>query len=69
MKYYYLCLILVRKSRVRRLFCGLVVGVDESVGMVVDALEETEMMENTIIIFSSDNGGVPYSGGNNRPFR
>ena len=69
MKYYYLCLILVRKSRVRRLFCGLVVGVDESVGMVVDALEETKMMENTIIIFSSDNGGVPYSGGNNRPFR
>ena len=69
MKCYYLCLIWVRKSRVRRLFCGLVVGVDESVGMVVDALEETEMMENTIIIFSSDNGGVPYSGGNNRPFR
>ena len=56
-------------SRVRRLFCGLVVGVDESIGMVVEALEEAKMMDNTIIIFSSDNGGVPYSGANNVPFR
>ena len=51
------------------MFCGLVVGVDESVGKVVDTLKKTGMMDNTIIMFSSDNGGVPYSGGNNRPFR
>ena len=57
------------KSRIRRLFCGLVVGVDESVGIVVDALKNAGMWDNTIIIYSSDNGGVPYSGGNNRPFR
>ena len=57
------------KPRTRRLFCGLVVGVDESVGIVVNALKEAGMLDNTIIMYSSDNGGVPYSGGNNRPFR
>ena len=44
-------------------------GVDEGVGRITNLLEEKKMLENTIIIFSSDNGGVPYAGAFNYPFR
>lgn len=47
--------------------------VDESVGRVVNALFETEMLENSIILFYSDNGaptnGVYGNGGSNHPLK
>lgn len=36
---------------------------DESVGKVVDALAKTKMLENSVIVFSTDNGG-PAAGFN-----
>lgn len=36
---------------------------DESVGMVVEALAKAKMLENSIIVFSTDNGG-PAAGFN-----
>lgn len=30
---------------------------DDSIGIVVDALRQKKMLENSIIIFSTDNGG------------
>lgn len=36
---------------------------DESVGKVVEALQEAKLLENSIIIFSTDNGG-PAAGFN-----
>lgn len=36
---------------------------DESVGLVVQALDQAQMLENTIIVFSTDNGG-PAAGFN-----
>lgn len=36
---------------------------DESVGQVVQALDKAKMLENTIIVFSTDNGG-PAAGFN-----
>ena len=53
----------------RRMYCNLVVGIDQGIGKVVESLEKNEMLENTIIMFSSDNGGVPFSGAMNYPFR
>ncbi|KAF5270105.1 hypothetical protein FQA39_LY08517 [Lamprigera yunnana] len=47
----------------RRRFAGVLTKLDESVGKVVQALEVNNMLRNSIIVFSSDNGG-PASGFN-----
>lgn len=41
----------------RRRFTAMVSKVDDSVGVLVKALESKSMLENSIIIFSTDNGG------------
>ncbi|MCS6243279.1 MAG: sulfatase [Opitutus sp.] len=45
-------------------FAAMIASVDESVGRVMAKLEELKLAENTVVIFSSDNGGV---GGYDRP--
>lgn len=39
-------------------YAGLVETIDDAVGMVLNALKENELDNNTIVIFTSDNGGV-----------
>ncbi|XP_041783746.1 arylsulfatase I [Anopheles merus] len=41
----------------RRKFAAMMVELDRTVGSLVDALHARDMLENTIIVFSSDNGG------------
>lgn len=41
----------------RRTYAGMVAAMDESVGQILDALEETGRRKNALIFFSSDNGG------------
>ncbi|XP_067948814.1 arylsulfatase B-like [Watersipora subatra] len=50
-------------ARQRRIYLGLVSAFDDIVGATVDALKEAGMDNNTIIVFSSDNGGPDPSGG------
>jgi len=57
------------KNYRRRMNCAMVAGVDEGFGRLISVLRESGELENTIIVFSSDNGGVPYAGGLNYPFR
>ncbi|XP_076045798.1 uncharacterized protein LOC143028041 [Oratosquilla oratoria] len=56
-------------NRARRQFLGMVAAMDEAVGNVVDALKSNDMYENSVIVFTSDNGGSVSSGGNNFPLR
>ena len=54
---------------IRRKFCAMVYGVDRNIGNMIKSLEKNNLLDNTIIAFSSDNGGAPWSGGFNYPFR
>ncbi|XP_037798080.1 arylsulfatase B-like [Penaeus monodon] len=53
----------------RRLLLGMVTALDEAVGRVVQALKDTGLYDNSVIVFSSDNGGVGMNGESNRPLR
>lgn len=47
----------------RRRFAGVLHKLDESVGKVVQALQEAGLLHNTIVVFTTDNGG-PAAGFN-----
>ena len=57
---------LVEKFRAKRpagghqdpIYAAMIYSVDESVGRVLTLLDELKLSENTLVIFSSDNGGV-----------
>jgi arylsulfatase A-like enzyme len=42
----------------RRTYAAMISGLDDQVGRILDALEKKGMRDNTIIIFTSDNGGA-----------
>ncbi|XP_075235272.1 arylsulfatase B-like [Lycorma delicatula] len=48
------------KDENRRLFAGMLKGLDDSVGNIVTALDRNNMLENSIIVFMSDNGAPSY---------
>jgi arylsulfatase A-like enzyme len=41
----------------RRTYAGMVAAMDEAIGRILAALDEKGLRQNTLIIFSSDNGG------------
>ena len=55
----------------KRVYAAMIRALDRSVGRVMDALEEEGLADNTIVMFTSDNGGPGYIGipEVNRPFR
>ncbi|EFN75189.1 arylsulfatase B isoform X2 [Harpegnathos saltator] len=57
----------------RKRYAAVVSKLDESVGKVVEALKNRNMLSNSIILFMSDNGaptsGFLSNGGSNYPFR
>ena len=53
----------------RKAYCGMVTALDEAIGKVINALKATGLMNDTLIIFTADNGGIPTTSGNNFPLR
>ncbi len=54
----------------RRKLCAMNYAMDVNIGRVLAALEETGVLDNTLIIFLSDNGGKPKNNFSvNHPFR
>ncbi|KAM7296263.1 arylsulfatase B-like [Ixodes scapularis] len=61
------------KSQNRSIHAGAVYELDKSVGLVVEALNKRGMLSNSIVVFSTDNGGLPWgidpNSGYNWPLR
>ncbi|MCA9269028.1 MAG: arylsulfatase, partial [Planctomycetales bacterium] len=57
------------RNKNRKSYAAMVDCVDTTVGRVVDALKRRGMRDNTLILFSSDNGGPEKLGANNGPLR
>ncbi|WP_062270818.1 sulfatase-like hydrolase/transferase [Endozoicomonas arenosclerae] len=55
----------------RKIFAGMMLGMDKAIGRMMDKLEELGVADNTIVMFLSDNGGTgTYQGGGlNTPLR
>ncbi|MCH8215730.1 MAG: sulfatase [Planctomycetes bacterium] len=67
----------VRQVQDCPIYAGMIEAMDEAVGMVLDKLEALGLSQNTVVCFTSDNGGVssgdafsssmlPYRGGKGR---
>ncbi len=57
------------KDKIRREFAAMTVNLDDGVGRVLAALDDTKLADDTLVIFLTDHGGDPTYGGSNLPFR
>ena len=53
----------------RRTFCAMLRAADEGIYNITTLLKEKNLLDDTIIIFTTDNGGQTASGGYNWPLR
>ena len=49
------------KDRNKRVYNAMIWQLDDAIGEIISHLEESNLMENTIIFFLSDNGGATYT--------
>ncbi len=57
------------KAKNRRGYAGLVVAMDDNIGKILAALKEHGLEENTLVIFTNDNGGPQGTGTSNLPLK
>ena len=48
------------KGEKRRIYASMDTSMDDGIGLVLDKLEQMNIIDNTIVIFFSDNGGVEW---------
>lgn len=61
-----------RTTQAHAIYAGMVEAMDSAVGIVLENLEKNDLLDNTIIVFFSDNGGLSTSEGSptsNLPLR
>lgn len=56
-------------NQLRRHYAAMLSCLDGAVGEVVEHLKTGGFYQNSVIVYSSDNGGQPLSGGSNWPLR
>ena len=62
----------VRQVQDHPVYAGMIEAMDDAVGLVLDALDRNELRSKTIVVFTSDNGGVSAGDGkatSNLPLR
>jgi len=62
----------VRMSQDHAVYAAMVEAMDQAVGKVLERLEQLQLDQNTLVIFTSDNGGLSTSEGSptsNQPLR
>ena len=62
----------VRQTQAHAVYAAMVHAMDEAVGVVLDTLEKEGIADNTLVIFTADNGGLSTSEGSptsNLPLR
>jgi len=57
------------KGRDRRAYAAMVDSMDQAVGKILDAVESRPDADDTLVLFFSDNGGIPRVGSSNAPYR
>ena len=59
------------EDHTERTYAGMIRGLDRGIGQVLAALEKNGLSDNTMVIFTSDNGGADYLGlpDVNKPYR
>jgi arylsulfatase A-like enzyme len=59
------------ENHTERTYAAMLRGLDRGIGQVLAALEDNGIAENTIVVFTSDNGGAGYVGlpDLNKPYR
>lgn len=57
----------IQDEDMRKFYLANLNCLDDNLGRVLNALEEEKLMDNTLIIYISDNGGSPLTGAKNHP--
>ncbi|MCW1884149.1 sulfatase-like hydrolase/transferase [Luteolibacter flavescens] len=53
----------------KRVYAAMVHAMDRAIGQVLAAVEARPDAADTLVLFFSDNGGIPRAGGSNAPYR
>lgn len=51
------------KDHAKRVYFAMIAHMDDAIGRILKAVEQKGIGKNTLIMFSSDNGGATYTGG------